>query len=221
MTTHRTPLRSLLLLVAAVALLPVLSRAGSSTGVAPSQSGATMDPLADSYAREAKGDAKGAAAAMKIAADVTPQSYFARLRLAYLLLHSKDASAAVESYRIAATLAPAAVEPLLGEQQALVSLARFDEAEKTGLAIVERDPKSYLGLSRLAWTQYSLKKYAAALQTYQSVLDLYPADAEMRAGIGYSLLALGKKTDAAAAFSAVLATMPGHKGATDGLALCK
>jgi NAD(P)-dependent dehydrogenase (short-subunit alcohol dehydrogenase family) len=48
---------------------------------------------------------------------------------------------------------------------------------------------------------------------------LYPADLEMRTGLGWSLYKLGRKVDAAKAFVQVLAIAPAHASAKQGLTL--
>lgn len=177
-------------------------------------------PLEESYRLQAAGDYAGAASAMREAVESTSRSYFPRLRLAYLQLMSADYAAAAESYRLAALMEPNAVEPLLGQQQCLMALERWDQAEAVGKDLWGKDPKNYLGLSRLAWTQRCRGDFKTAVETYRRVLALYPGDVDMRLGLGFSLLGAGKKTDASATFREVLAMVPGHKDAVAGLKGC-
>jgi tetratricopeptide (TPR) repeat protein len=200
-------------LLAVVALVP-------ETTAAP-VAGAGGAALAESYQKQEAGDLAGAIALVAGVADARAQEYFPRLRLAYLQLLAGQHEASAASYRKAAALAPAAVEPLLGEQQALLALERFDDAARISRAVLERDPGSYLGLSRLAWSQYRTGQYQAATDTYRKVLALYPGDVEMRVGLGYGLLQLGRKADALTAFQAALAMVPGHESAAQGAAKCR
>lgn len=177
--------------------------------------------LAESYSLQAAGQFAGAARAMRTAADAAPKNYFLRLRLAYLQLLAADYAGAADSYSRAAVLAPHAVEPLLGRQQALVAAAMWDQAEKVGREILTRDPKNYLGSSRLAWTLYRRGDFAGAGEMYTRVLDLCPGDIEMRSGLGYALLGAGKKAAAAAVFKEILEMVPGHAGASAGLAAAR
>lgn len=183
----------------------------------PADNGGGGDELSQSYRQEASGDYVSAARTMRGVADAQSRKYFLRLRLAYLQLMAGLYGDAAENYRLAATLEPAAVEPLLGVQQALLALERFDLAEKVGREVFGKDPKNYLGLSRLAWAQYRMGDFKAAADSYQKVLTLYPGDVDMRAGLGHSLLGQGKKNEAADVFRDVLAMVPGHQSATMGM----
>ncbi len=78
------------------------------------------------------------------------------------------------------------------------------------------DPHNYLALSRKAYAQYMLGRYAEAATTYRAVPDLYPSDVEMRSGLGWSLLKAGRG-DAAAEFRQVLDLAPEYATAKTGL----
>lgn len=177
--------------------------------------------LTVSYQLQANADYAGAIQILRSLVDASPKSYFPRLRLAYLHLVKCEYQNSADAYRVAAQLEPAAVEPLLGQQQALMALERYDEAEKVGREILQRDPKNYTGLSRQAWIQFKRESYAASADLYQQVLALYPSDVEMLSGLGYAQLWLGKKGTAEATFKKALANVPGHQGATAGLTYCK
>jgi tetratricopeptide (TPR) repeat protein len=177
--------------------------------------------MAISYQLQTSGDFAGAGRALRPLIEAQPKAYFPRLRQGYMFLLAADYTNAADSYRAAAALEAAAVEPLLGLQQTLLAAERFDDAEKVGREVLQRDPKSYLGLSRQAWTLYKRGNCAAAADLYQKVLALYPGDADMLSGLGYAQLGLGKKTQAEASFKAVLGNVPGHVSATTGLTYCK
>lgn len=177
--------------------------------------------LSDSFALEARGDLRGALRAGATAADERPERYFPRLRVAFLELSLKDYAAAARDYARAAALAPKAIEPLLGQQQALVLLARYKDAEPLGRELLNRDPHSYLASSRHAWTLYNLKRYDAAARLYFEILTLYPGDVEMMVGLGYSQLYAGRKRDAAQTFRQILDMVPRQPRALSGLAACR
>ena len=176
------------------------------------------DPLADSYTLQTGNDLAGAVKAMRRTVEAQPSSYFARLRLAYLASLAGDSTGATDAYRAAARLAPAALEPLLGEQLALVTLGRWDDAEAVAKQILAIDPTSYLARSRLAWTRYKKKDLRGAAELYAALLVHYPGDIDMRLGLGWSLVGLNRKADATAAFREVLAMVPKQSGALEGLA---
>jgi tetratricopeptide (TPR) repeat protein len=179
------------------------------------------DALALSFGHEAKGELQAALSASQQAADANPKLYFARLRVAYLELALKNYAAAERDYARAAELAPRSIEALLGRQQALIALGRYEDAEGAGRAVLARDPDNYLASSRLAWTFFSLKRFGEAAKLYTGVLSLYPGDLEMMLGLGYSQLRAGKKRDAAETFRVVLGINKNHPRAREGLAACR
>jgi protein O-GlcNAc transferase len=180
-------------------------------------SSAACDPLAESYRLQTAKDLDGAIQAMRAAAAAKPSSYFPRLRIAYLSTLTGEWAAAAEAYAAAAALAPEAIEPLLGQQLALVTLGKWSAADTVGKRLLKLDPMSYLGRSRLAWTRYNQKDYRGAAELYVSVLAQYPSDFDLRVGLGWSLLLLGRREEATSAFGEVLSMQPGHAGATAGL----
>ncbi|MBI3819664.1 MAG: tetratricopeptide repeat protein [Planctomycetes bacterium] len=208
-----------------IAILPPLAFATllalqNTKNAAPAEDPVTK-ALSDSYKLQNANDYIGALRCMKTVFDSNPKLYFPRLRIAYLELLANDYAAAAESYKAAALAETNAVEPILGLQLALVSQEKYDDAEKAGRDALARDPKNYYGMSRLAWTYYKRNNFVAAVELYQKVLALYPSDADMRSGLGYSHLALGKKVVAEGCFRDALAIYPSHAGATAGLGYCK
>jgi tetratricopeptide (TPR) repeat protein len=173
--------------------------------------------LADSYKLQTT-NLSASIKTMHKVIDASPNAYFPRLRLAYLSSLNGAPAGAVAGYRAAAKLAPGAIEPLLGEQLALITLGKWDDAEAVAKHILAIDAANYLARSRLAWTRYKTKDFRGAAELYAAILVQYPGDTEMRNGLGWSLLSLGRKDDAAAAFREVLTMVPKQAGATEGLA---
>jgi tetratricopeptide (TPR) repeat protein len=177
--------------------------------------------LRKSYAEEKAGNCKGAA--LTIASELAGKEprYFLLARLGYLEACAKNFSRAAVVYAQAAALDSKGVEALLGEQQALIALGRYREAEPVGLEIVRRDSNNYFGNSRLAWTLYNLGHYARSVASYQKLVGLYPGDIEMQLGLGWALFKGGRKREAAEKFAEVLAMSPDHTGARQGLSLSR
>lgn len=200
----------------------VLAAAGLAAGAdRADHRAANRDTLGESFALESRGLVKEALQASRETAEQSPSRYFPRLRTAYLELQLKQFSAAADDYARAAALAPRALEPLLGRQQALLELGKYAQAEGVGRQVLARDADNYLGASRLAWTLFSLKRYAEAAKIYGRVLTLYPGDLEMMTGLGYAELRAGRKREAAEAFRSVLSIVSAHARAREGLALCR
>jgi tetratricopeptide (TPR) repeat protein len=207
--------------IKASAIAAALAVGAAYLGVTPASAAGPTDALSVSFQLEAAGNLAGALRSSREAADKDPKHYFARLRVAFLELSLKDYEAAERDYARAAGLAPEAVEPLLGRQQALLALARYKDAEAVGRAVIARDPNSYLGNSRLAWALFNLKRYDAAAKFYAAVLALYPGDLEMLTGLGYAQLRGGRKREAAESFRGVLSIVKNHPRARQGLAACR
>ncbi|MFO0763153.1 MAG: tetratricopeptide repeat protein, partial [Byssovorax sp.] len=70
---------------------------------------------------------------------------------------------------------------------------------------------------RLAFSVYSLGRYAESAMLYRRLLDAYPSDVEVRAGLGWALLKSGKAADAAKEFREVLEIAPKNALSLDGL----
>lgn len=178
---------------------------------------ATAAALRESYRLEAAGDCKAAADALDEKATDPHSKYFLKVRLAYLQLCARDYAKAAVSYAEAATLDHAGIEALLGQQQALLALPRYKEAEAVGAELVRRDPNNYLANSRLAWTLFNLKQYARSVVAYERLVTLYPADVEMRLGLGWAFLRGGKRAAATEQFKRVLDMVPDNARAQEGL----
>ena len=76
---------------------------------------------------------------------------------------------------------------------------------------------NYLATLRLAFSLYNLQRYAESATFYKKLVDLHPADVEVRAGLGWALLKMGKYKEAAAEFHFVLDIAPRNELAKEGL----
>ena len=169
-----------------------------------------------SYALEAKGEYEAALRALQDLPK-TKQTYVFRLRSGWLLYLAGREFDAMEEYRRAVTLAPDAVEPLLGLMLPQMALKLWLDTRATGKLVLALDPHNYTAHARMAWASYSLGRYDEAAEHYRHNLELYPSDLEMRAGVGYCLLQNGDKARAAAEFREVLEVAPEHASAQAGL----
>lgn len=170
-----------------------------------------------SYELEQVGDTTGALDALGRVPVDRRDAYFYQLRLGWLHYQSGSFDASAVAYRRAAERRPEAVEPLLGLLQPLIANRAWTEAEKVAVAALEHDAHNYLAESRLAFVLFSQGRYAEAAKTYRSVLALYPADLEMRAGLGWSLARQGRLADAEREFGAILEVAPASENARSGL----
>jgi len=167
----------------------------------------------ESYAREHAGDLAGAIAVLERASTASRETYFHQLRLGWLLYLTGAYGDSTAAYENAVALEPLAVEPYLGLLLPQIAKRAWGQAEKTARAALERNPGSYLALSRLAWVLFSQGRYAEAEVAYRGVLKLHPADLEMRSGLGWALLRQGKHSDSEAELRRVMAVAPEYGSA--------
>lgn len=170
-----------------------------------------------SYALEARGDARGALAALDGLSPADRGAYLAQLRRAWLLYSAGQFDESVAAYRAAAQGSPRAVEPRVGELLPLLALRRWREAEQRAQEVLRLDADNYLATRRLALALYNLGRFDRAQEAYERVLAQYPGDLEMLSGVGWCELQRGHRPAAATAFRAVLAVSPDDAGAAAGL----
>lgn len=175
----------------------------------------------DSYAHEAKGELAEALAEIDALPKAQRQTYVYALRRGWLLYLLGRHWDSIESYRAAAKLRPKAIEPQLGMMLPEAALLLWLDVLETGKAVRRRAPHDYLATSRMAWAAYSLGRFAEAEALYAELVELYPSDVEMRAGVGWSQLKQGRRLTALATFEAVLLIAPDHASANLGLVLAK
>ncbi len=171
-----------------------------------------------SYALEARGDARGALAALDGLAESDRRAYIAQLRRAWLLYSAGRFDESVTAYRAAAEGSAQAIEPRVGELLPLLALRRWREAEQRAQEVLRMDADNYLATRRLALALYNLGRFDRAQEAYERVLARYPGDLEMLTGVGWCELQRGHRSAAAVAFRSVLAVSPDDAGATAGLA---
>jgi tetratricopeptide (TPR) repeat protein len=146
-----------------------------------------------------------------------------------------DLAGAARHFQRALALDPTDLDVLRDAATLLGNLGRLDEALALEEAIVRRDPVNALALSNLGYDQRVAGRYDAAIATFHTVLSLSPNRGGAHAQLGMTLMlkgdataalaeieqektevwrmiglpmaycALGRKTDADAAFNAVIA----------------
>lgn len=176
------------------------------------------DLYRQSYAAEARGDYN---LAYDVLARLGPagDTYVAWLRKGWLHYLAGRHAQAAEAYQRAMTLEPAAVEAHLGAMLPLMALRRWKDAERIGEEVLTMAPGDFTATSRLAFIQYSQGQWDKAEPLYRRALAAWPASPEMRTGLGWSLLKLGRFKEAREAFEAVLLFAPDHLPAREGLGL--
>ena len=175
----------------------------------------------ESYELEAAGKNEEALGRLHALPEAQRSTYFYRLREGWLYSLLGKHGGAGASSRAAARVEPSAVEPRLGAMLPEMALGLWRDAERDAREVLKIAPRNYLASSRLAFVLFSLGRYQEAEKFYRAVVADYPADLEMRAGVGWSLLKQGKRVDAARMFAEILAVSPRFPAAASGAEACR
>jgi len=174
-----------------------------------------------SYDEEAKGNYTEAILILMRIERSEEKSYLFHLRLGWLHYLAKKYPESAIEYQKAVNLNKESIEAKLGFMLPLMAQGRWTDAEKIGKDIFTLDRASYLAISRLAYIYYNLNRYREAESYYRKVLQYYPGDIEMQAGLAWSLLRQDKKADAEKVFNEILRYAPNHITANVGMRMLK
>ncbi|MBM4346662.1 MAG: tetratricopeptide repeat protein [Deltaproteobacteria bacterium] len=174
-----------------------------------------------SYDEEAKGNYTEALLVLMRAERFEEKSYLFHLRLGWLNYLGKKFPDSANAYQRAIRLNKDSIEARLGLMLPLMAQGRWAEAEKVGKEILLLDKASYLANSRLAYIYYNMKLFKEAEAHYRRVLQSYPGDIEMQAGLAWSLLKQEKREEAEKVFLEILKYVPNHVTANVGMKMIK
>jgi tetratricopeptide (TPR) repeat protein len=174
-----------------------------------------------SYNAEVAGKLEAALSALSELPSQQRNGYRADYRRGWLLYRLGRYAESVTAYRSAVSKEPAAVEARLALLLPLTALTKWSELAQVCEAVLKVDPENYLALQRLALAKFSGQRFAEAEALYRRILVLYPSDIEMRAGLGWTVLRMGRQAQAAALFSEVLDVAGSHPSATQGLRVAR
>jgi len=147
------------------------------------------------------------------------RNYTAMLRAGWLAYLKGDYKISIDYYRKAVLLKPKAVEPKLGLMLPLMASKEWDAAGDVARNILKFDEKNYLANSRLAYIFFSMGRYGEAEKQYRKVVSWYPADIDMKIGLGWTLLRMDNKKEAAGIFRDVLTVRKNNTSAHDAIEL--
>ncbi len=170
----------------------------------------TQAEFAESYKQEYAGNLIGAIKTTKVTLAREAGYYEAALRLAYLYSISAAYIDAQDAYRAAIAIRPAALEPRLGLLGALAAKAKWDDVVTEGSAALQLDAQNAAVIGRVAFAKFMAKDYAGAEASYKQLLELYPADLELKIGLAYTYLKAGQKKEASQLFDDILTVSPGN-----------
>ncbi|MDT8991951.1 tetratricopeptide repeat protein [Curvibacter sp. APW13] len=133
---------------------------------------------------------------------------FKSLRRAWLLYQSGKYDDAAREYRQAAERYPRSVDARLGQALALLGAKRWREAETVARGTLELAPNSYLALLRMVLAQEGAQDWAAMARSANQLVQAYNSDATAHLYLARAYAWLGRRTEAMAAYTAVLARNP-------------
>jgi cytochrome c-type biogenesis protein CcmH/NrfG len=141
------------------------------------------------------------------------------LRAGWLSYLKGDYRHSVDYYRKAVFLEPGAIEPKLGLTLPLMASKNWKEAGAVARQVLKVDANNYLASSRLAFILFSQGRYGEAEKQYRKVISGYPADIDMKLGLGWTYFRMGQKRKAAAVFREVLMVRKNNTSAQHGMEL--
>jgi tetratricopeptide (TPR) repeat protein len=181
----------------------------------------TPSPMAKAWQAslgfEAAGKFEEALSALSGVPAPQSSSYLVNYRrgwLAYRLGHYADA---VNAYSVAASLEPNSVEVRVALLSPLIAQSKWNEVAQAAQDVLKLDPENYLALQRLAYAKFNTQHYPEAETLYRHLVQLYPSDLDMRAGLAWAALRMGKQKEAVALFNEVLDVSADHASAASGL----
>jgi tetratricopeptide (TPR) repeat protein len=121
-----------------------------------------------------------------------PDPALAALQQGWAALNDGRYDDAAAAYAQASALDPTMLDAWLGLQWAHLAAGRAQQAAAAGERALALDPHSFWARRRQALARYLLGEYAAARGLYESVLADDPTDAEVRLGLGFTLVRLGE-----------------------------
>jgi tetratricopeptide (TPR) repeat protein len=187
-------------------------------GVASAEAeGGPADQFQRSYDAEAAGKTQDALAALDAIPAPQQSGYVAQLRRGWLLYKLGKHAEAIDAYGRAVAAEPKSVEARVGALLPAMALRRWADVESGAREVLKLDPASYLGTLRLAYAVYNLGRYPEAAGIYRRLAELYPSDVDVRDGLGWSLLKMGKAAEALVELRAVLDVAPRNTLALEGV----
>lgn len=192
---------------------------GASLGALADETAKTPDYFETSFNHEGRGNYAAALNSVLRILRVDHRNYTAMLRAGWLSYLKGDYKKSIDYYRKAVRFEPQAVEPSLGLMLPLMASKKWDAADTVAKKILRFDDKNYLANSRLAYIFFSQGRYGEAEKQYRKVIAWYPADIEMKIGLGWTHLRMGNKKKAARVFRDVLMVRKNNTSAHRGMEL--
>jgi tetratricopeptide (TPR) repeat protein len=167
----------------------------------------------NSYQFESAGKYSEAIFAMETVAANSPDAELKLLRRGWLFYQAGKFDESIREYRLAMERNSRSIDARLGIMLPMLASKRWREAEQVARAVLELAPHHYTASVRLAIAQEGLQDWAALTKTATTLVADYPSDATAYTYLARANAWLGKRPEALAAYSAVLARYPAHQEA--------
>ena len=164
----------------------------------------------NSYQFESAGKYSEAIFAMETVAANSPDAELKLLRRGWLFYQTGKFDESIREYRLALERNSRSIDARLGIMLPMLASKRWREAEQVARAVLELAPHNYTASVRLAIAQEGLQDWAALTKTATTLVADYPSDATAYTYLARANAWLGKRPEALAAYSAVLARYPTH-----------
>ena len=188
-------------------------------GVLADETAKIPDYFEASFNLENRGNYTEALNSVLIILRIDHRNYTAMLRAGWLSYLKGDYRNSIGYYRKAVLLEPEAIEPRLGLMLPLMASKNWSEAGAVARKILKFDTKNFLASSRMAYILFSQGRYGEAEKEYRKIISEYPADIEMKLGLGWTYLRMGHNRKAAGVFREVLLVRKNNASAQNGMEL--
>ncbi|MGQ0710301.1 MAG: tetratricopeptide repeat protein [Rhodoferax sp.] len=166
-----------------------------------------------SYTHESAGRYKEALAAIDMLPATGDEAEYKLLRRGWLLYLATQYDEAVREYQQALERNPKSLDARLGLTLPLLAAKRWSEAEKAARAVLEQAPHHYTAALRLVQAQEGQQNWGAMLKSSAALVADYGSDATAYVYLARAHAWLGRRSEAQAAYNAVLVRYPGHQEA--------
>jgi tetratricopeptide (TPR) repeat protein len=214
---RRTLLRAASVLLWVQVLVLPLGHVAHAAGKGKTQASAAARAWKASLVAEAKNDFEQALQSMSGIPEEGQDTYMVAYRRGWLLYRLGRYDESAKAYRLACESEPASIESRVALMVPLMALTKWGEVADIAQEVLKRDPENYFARQRLALAKFNTQRFPEAEQLYRGLLQHYPSDVEMRAGLGWSVLRMGKTKEAIKLFTQVLELSAQHASAKAGL----
>jgi tetratricopeptide (TPR) repeat protein len=148
-------------------------------------------------------------------------SYEINLRLGWLCFNAKENKKSIEYYRKAIALKPNSIEARFGYIKPASTLEKWDIVFEQYQEILKIDKQNTYANYWIGMMYYNRSNFSQALKHFETVVNLYPFDADANLMAGWSEFKLGKKDDAKRYFQETLLIYPNNASALEGMSYVK